>query len=146
MLMKLTPLTRQWLLLAVLLTPLATLGQMIPHQSVNIEYDGAGNRIVRKLWNPQNPSNKTGDTHVTGSGTKVFPNPASGALFVQRAIADSTRAEVWLINAMGQPIDRQWIRPYETQVQFHLERLPQGLYQVLLRQGQRTETVHIIHL
>lgn len=136
--------------LLMLLLPLLGMAQMIPNQSVEVEYDARGNRVVRKLWNPQTPGSKRGDDQpsVDANGSlAAWPNPASNELNVAFALADSAIAQVQLVNSMGQVL-QQRIMAQGAPTTLDLTGLPAGIYQLIAFAADRPEqrnTLTIIH-
>ena len=108
------------------------MGQMIPNQSIKVEYDSRGNRVVRKLWNPQTPGNKRGDEAVIAEehGLVAYPNPAEDWLALRSAAPDSASRQVVVINGMGQVVQEQFWAEGQPELRIELHGLATGLYQV----------------
>lgn len=82
----------------LLLLPASSAGfaQMIPNQSVKLEYDTRGNRIVRKQWTQGGQQSKRGETFTQKEPVSfvLYPNPATDHINIELGEADSAATTV----------------------------------------------------
>ncbi|GEM_PF-5795849 len=136
---------------ACLAFSMALQAQMIPLQSVKIEYDSRGNREIRKLWNPQTPASKNDESlpliDEQSEGLEAYPNPATDWVTLSVHQPQSEPQTIELLNSTGQVVHTQsWLDQY-SKARLNLEALPDGLYHIAVTDARgNRKTISIIHL
>ena len=123
--------------------------QMIPNQSIRMEYDARGNRVVRKPWTSGGATSKRDDGREVltpaASGFSIYPNPTTDRTTVELSEADSNLVQVRLYDALGQLLHWEAMPPGQTTITLNLEGRPAGLFKVVLIRQKNTETLTLIH-
>lgn len=125
------------------------IAQMIPFQSVEITYDARGNRIMRKLFDPNATQTKKGDAINTIEESEivlVYPNPANETVTVEFNEADSNSTRLDLYDMTGRVLIQSTIRAGEIRQTISVKNLRPGMYQIVIRRISSTKTVSFVHL
>lgn len=122
--------------------------QWIDYQTIKIEYDARGNRIIRKLYDPFEEQNKRSTRELQaaqGDGIEAFPNPAGSEVWLRLAAADSQCVEIIVYNTTGQRVAAAALMPGTTTKTLDLRSLPPGIYHVQAATENRKRSLTIIH-
>lgn len=122
--------------------------QWIDYQSIKIEHDARGNRIIRKLYDPFEEENKRAaedQNLLQGDGITAFPNPAGNEVTLQLHATDSQTADIFIYNATGQRVASSVLLPGTTMTTLDLRDLPPGMYHLHAITGNRKRSITIIH-
>src|SRR5262245_56126121 len=99
---------KPYYMILLLLLPSLAMAQMEPFQSIKLKYHVAGNRIVRKPYDPDEMENKRSqeqqELSAYGDGITAYPNPAAHEVTVQLTEPDSHATTIIIYNTMGQRV------------------------------------------
>lgn len=140
--------TRHQILLLIFLFSITTArSQWISFQSVKIEYDSRGNRILRKLYDPGEIETKRSDNEqvISGNGIVAFPNPAGKEVTLQLNQADSQTVSLLVYNATGQQVYSTTLLSGNRMATINLQYLPAGIYHIHAITASYRRSINIIH-
>jgi len=139
----------RFITLLLVSAPLLASAQWLNFQSVKVEYDALGNRIVRKLYDPNELENKRSqygeDQSLRGDGISAFPNPAASEATLQLDAPDSQTVAITIYNATGQRVGTSAMLPGTVKTTLDLSRLAPGMYHVQAVTDSRKRTLTLIH-
>ena len=120
---------------------------MVQGQSVQVEYDTRGNRIVREPWTSGGWGTKRAETLElqASNSMAVFPNPAQDQLNIQLEEGLDEAASLELINGIGELVQTHRLAEGQQRVELDLSGLPAGVFHVVLNRGDQRDAIRIIH-
>lgn len=140
--------TKHHILLLVFLFSITTAqSQWISFQSIKIEYDARGNRILRKLYDPGEIETKRSDSEqvIASNGMTAFPNPAGKEVTIQLNQVDSHTVSLIVYNATGQQVSSTTLLPGNRMATIELQHLPAGIYHIHAITASHRRSINIIH-
>ncbi len=139
------------ILLAILLITCALTTSLAQSQKVIFRYDGAGNRVLRKLdvgkmteadtmFKTDSIGNKYADIPI--NGLKVYPNPANNYINIEFESVADIAGNYSLFDVNGRLLENGVLNSSITKL--NLEDKSNGIYVIIITSGLRQERFKII--
>jgi len=148
---KVKSITMKQILLAILLITCALTTSLAQSQKVIFRYDGAGNRVLRKLdvgkmteadtmFKTDSIGNKHADIPI--NGLKVYPNPANNYINIEFESVAVIAGNYSLFDVNGRLLENGVLNSSITKL--NLEDKSNGIYVIIITSGLKQERFKII--